>query len=1620
MPEQGFVPIRYTIPWPHETLPLPADGPLAEILDRVGVSDFDGAFDTERDALVLSATVQFLGELVADAPGITGVAVAFNSAGGVTSFSLGSTVSESLVEIRLLDLNVALRLTTDLFVAMRREGDRFVRDETPSGAQRPFSVTLENIDIQLTFADVFSFDLLDSPSITLTPVGISDTGVIIEADSMTLRFSDAGDPPPGFDAAWRGVYIPRAMLHLPEIIRGLPSGLVIENAGIGAGGFSGSVAVTWRSESAGHLEAELAGFGLRLYEVALAFEQNVPKSGAVQSALKLPFFEEWLGLDLGLKADGTFLAKLKALDGGDLITLRQEDLFELTVESIGLEAKDSKVSVSMGGALTPLVLGDEGIQWPSFEIEELSIDSDGNVDFEGGWMDFPQQQTLDFNGFKITLSELGFGSETATRDGIEVQRQWLGVSGGINLLEGVPISASVEGLKVSWDPTVPGGDVDVSMEGIGVSLEIPNTLRLAGAVRYESFDDGLYEGKIVRGQIELNIMALRMVIGGELIIGHLTEVATGNDFDVAYVVLNAQFPTAIPLGATGAGLYGLLGLVGVNVAPDRHSSVEAPEEPEAWYEWYKADRGPNSARNVTKMQKWEPKPDHYAFGAGLTVGTVYDDGYTVNVRALLAVLIPGPVIMIEGRANLLKSRSEDGGEEAAFYALAVFDGIAGTFQLNVDVQYELEEVVTVGGGVEAFFDFNDAKRWHLWLGQKEPRSKRIRAQILSLFRVDLYLMIDNNGLLTGASAALSLREEYGPLELVLEIGLSFDAGIYWNPPQCEGRLELLIELAIRVFGIGIGILIQMLLEAKAATPFWVHGIARFAVNLPFPLPSFDAQVEFTWEEPTPPEPVWPLLKTVELTHPLAKDAVWYPTESADSPLRPVVPVDALAVAKFARPLVGRSYRTSEGGAIEPMGHDPVDRFTLSYICESVVLNERKDAGDYRPIAKSPLSAPDEFEGLLPLDVGAESLITGSDAQEPEWRLWKYDLLPGSSVYEREDSAEQLAPCPAPVDLPSTCVDFLHLASGSPFGRVFTLRGWQFRTRHPRLRGGRLEFSEALWVHFAKPMRRIDVRMSGRAGIRAFFAGAEVARPDTPADRADSMYTVSFDHAGGIDALLIEPRRGGVAPQAAKLRSICAVERDALDAVERLRDDSETAGRHLDGGTARRLLLCPNSDYRIDVHTRVRQSYQGGPPSDPEPTIKSFYFRTGDGPGADLLDEAARLALETRLLPDDESSLPVEQRIARLNFAAGSLNTIRPYIEDTLPNPRSDPFYFELDVQVVFRNRLVRDAYSEGYRLDLRFRDLNGNAVPAETASIVDASWISTLLPLASAGQLTWEAQRERKGCGGVGGGPVEGAPALWTTLADAKLAPRRRYLAELVLAGPADEKVLYDFSFVTSDYPSPAALLESGLRALASDDAEAAPRQIVRHFQAPAATVADTVFADALNKFAVLKTVRGELRAAHERNEVLHIHDRAAEAKEAHSAFLSAAAAAHTEVAMLLGVQPSHHRPPQLELFATHAARGLLLRLESPEPFAWTRWRIVLRIQDGDSVRSLDLVPICNLDRTSAILAGRAGDAHIGPGEMTLTFEYLGADTLDQPELSVAGGSYVPDPVTLSLMLESR
>ena len=946
----GFVSLSLALPyWPGDLVGEPA------YLDEVGVRDFE---IDETTGLDVTGTLLWLRELAFDLSLVDGLALAFLSSNGGTAVPFELDI-EPEPELRLPSLPIALRFKGDLLRPVKLQDGIWVPDMDAAGRRKQAEIRFGGVGLSIDGeGEVELIMPAGAPVIGLAPVEIGQTGLVLEVNGLRPFLSASQTPPAGAPAGFRGIALDSVRLHLPKDVNVplAPSELSLERMLIGTGGVSGIARGTWTPTYkpatkgfAGNGSGELFEIPFGLRSLHFEFAQNVPVAAGLKGDVLLPFFEQPVRVDLSLKTRGGFAIGLSstqpagATHANGLVTFDKPGIVRCSIDSLGLEYDRGIAKAKLSGHITPLIAG---IDWPTFEVRELSIDSKGNVKLDGGWLDLREARTLDFHGFKIEITKIGFGQ-------MDDGAKWIGFSGGIKLVEGIPAGASVEGLRVVWyeDGRRPP---HVTLNGVEVQLSVPGAFSFKGNVSFRELTVGNETIRRFDGDIALKLHALDIDVDAVLVVGSATPggapqvsvgtktakppamgaiaptpgaapsvavtptPATQGRYTFFAIYLAVAIPDGIPLWATGLGLYGVEGLVALNMGPDKKPAEE-------WYEgWYKRPE----TGIVDLRSKWVPKRGALALGAGVTLGTHADNGFTFNGRFALMVVLPGPIVMIEGRANLLKQRAKLS-EEANFRALAVLDGQAGSVLVGLDARYKFNSagaLVDIRGGAEAYYSFHDPTAWHLYLGQRDPRDKRIRAKLFQLFEANAYFMLSGRELALGAWIGYDRRWKFGPLSLTLEAWLEANARVSWRPAHFYGDAWVHGKIALKVFRFGLGLTLDARLAVDVFDPLHIVGQFSVRIDLPWPLPDFGVNVKIEWGPRKDPPPLPAPLQEITIEHPkatatwpLTRGALLAPSHAdADGMLRapsptvaaqaslgppagaPVVPLDARPHVTFGR------------------------------------------------------------------------------------------------------------------------------------------------------------------------------------------------------------------------------------------------------------------------------------------------------------------------------------------------------------------------------------------------------------------------------------------------------------------------------------------------------------------------------------------------------------------------------------------------------------------------------------------------------------------------------------------------------------------------------------------------
>lgn len=916
--------------------------------------------DTENKLVSMGL---LLGEEIAvKLPGIDFLTLAIAPAAGGKAVELVIELSPFRFSIK--GVSVFLRIDAEVL--------RPLKVQSTSGSYEPdpdakcLEIKLGTLDIAIDGDGNIDFDLSAS-TITIPRCAIGSTGIILAIGKLnwispaTVTTSLPQNMPAGFT----GLFLDDVEVNIP----GLPGTFRLDDAFIGTGGFSGKIsetnlALTWDSANKqfqGDLAGELFGFQGGLKEVSLEFRQSTPTGCSITGDVYIPYLEKRVGLSLGLTGNGgltaaagvPFSASTDPNDGSAaqtpssdeyLVSVKLGDFFEFDVATLKFEVpSQGPAAVELSGR-TQIKFSEKT---PPISFKGLRIDSQGHVKISGGWLDLDRQELIDFNGFSLEISKIGFG---VFDDG----RYWIGLNGGLHLAQGLPMGASVEGLRLSWDPQAPSpfDTLSVSLDGIGLELTVQNVFSFAGEVAF--FNDD--QGKGFRGHVKLSLIQLKLTVDAEIVVGRSKDGIT-----FFYFYLSVDLPTGIPLANTGAAFFGFQGLLARHMAPNKRAD-------EQWYYgWYL-----RSPKGATSGKKWAYERDAFAVGLGTTIGTNSDNGFIVHVRVLLVIVLPGPRLLLEGKGNFIKQRG-DTTMEGTFEALLALDFCAQLFQFNLAVTFKIKSLLEVTAGTDIAFSWAPQPPddwWHVYMGEKNPPEKRCRADLLSIVQGYSYFQLWRNRMLLGAWIGIEKDWKFGPVHAWVKVSLDGEADVRYIavPPsterviQFEAYLHLGGGAGLEVFGAGLSVQLDAIAKAKGPTPWFLYMNVHLEIKIDLWIDewSWKKDLPLTWgDENWPlPQPVQPIVNQIAWEHPKVM-------ERADD--RPallegaVIPPDARPVILFERPV--RDLAGLGAPGIPDLPAEEVGRRKFSYQLRQLILVRRDSLKDHLVGAS----------GLLQVSQGVASL-----------------------------------------------------------------------------------------------------------------------------------------------------------------------------------------------------------------------------------------------------------------------------------------------------------------------------------------------------------------------------------------------------------------------------------------------------------------------------------------------------------------------------------------------------------------------------------------------------------------------------------------------------------------------
>jgi len=395
-------------------------------------------------------------------------------------------------------------------------------------------------------------------------------------------------------------------------------------------------------------------------------------------------------------------------------------------------------------------------------------------------------------------------------------------------------------------------DIDITISKIGIGVEVPGVLDGRGELGIISPSPGT---TLVEGELALSFQSLPTLRN---IFGTL-KIYTSAELRALYLALGAEFTPGLPIGNTGISVYGLHGLLGVNMGrsnPDPLAWLKAPPV------------------GVTDTAKWVPARGFWAFGVSATLGTVFDAGFSVNLKGTLLLELPGPRFVLAGQVQIFAKLPLPTSGPIGTLAVVMLDLENDLLTIGIDMSFAANPIIKLRVPTKAYFNLDNPTDWHVRFGQWDPLEKRITVRIFSLFDAWGYFQIEGHGLhnsggqnLEGICIGAGARIEIvwgAPHLLYLEAFAEAHAGLQLAPIYLEGSLE--VGGSLHVGPISIGADGTLAAKARSSPPSFLVLRGEVCGEIDLWLTSIRKCARFTLGDgdAETPDPSTPFAKAVAL------------------------------------------------------------------------------------------------------------------------------------------------------------------------------------------------------------------------------------------------------------------------------------------------------------------------------------------------------------------------------------------------------------------------------------------------------------------------------------------------------------------------------------------------------------------------------------------------------------------------------------------------------------------------------------------------------------------------------------------------------------------------------------
>jgi hypothetical protein len=585
------------------------------------------------------------------------------------------------------------------------------------------------------------------------------------------------------------------------------------------------------------------GFKIGFKKFDLTFKQNKIIESNISGVIQIAKFTHTdgnpvrIGLDGHIQENGDF--NLTASSLGQDFDLKLKDIFTYSLRTVelGREHKGDDAEFYLGTS-GKLKFGNVPIleKLKEIDINRLRIYTDGSIEFDGGSIALAEPFVLPLGPVGITVTAIHYGSIQKEVNGVMRKFNYFGFDGGVSI-DPLGVEVRGDGVKLYYcvDNLEPKLKPYLHIQTLYVDLTIPASTPVVVINGWLSIPE---PGKSPEyaGGIKLQIPKAKIAGGADMRLAPK---------DPAFIIdAEIELPVPIPLGSFA--IYGFRGLIGYRYVAEKEA-IGLVSGVNTWYEYYKA---PPMGIHVKKFRRPSATAKHknpVSIGAGATLGTSYDDGYTLSIKAMVLLSIPS-LFMIDGKANVLAKRlGLDNAGDPPFFAFIALGDNSLEFGFGADYKLPKEsgDIFKLYANVEAGFFFKDSSKWYVNFGTKE---KPIEARVLTLITLKSFLMLSARGIEAGARGEFNFKKKYGPVKVAAWAYVEVGGRISFERPQMGSFIAAGVGAKIDVKIIHVYISIDILFGAEATKPFLIYGKFRLCVRVKigFIKIKFCGNVELVW------------------------------------------------------------------------------------------------------------------------------------------------------------------------------------------------------------------------------------------------------------------------------------------------------------------------------------------------------------------------------------------------------------------------------------------------------------------------------------------------------------------------------------------------------------------------------------------------------------------------------------------------------------------------------------------------------------------------------------------------------------------------------------------------------